>query len=382
MTRPGRPTSEPPRPGRRPGCRPRSSAACRPGCVRPRVRTPHGPGPGLQRRGPKGPSPRRVASWTARRTRSRTGRAAATCSAVTFDAASKRYAVFSPILGRDDRIHPPWVAHASAPCRVRKVARHSSMSHPRRMVGTAAPNRSRTAPSRASLTSVPGGPIRSISSATIANRSTGDGDTGRPATVARATPAAARSSGADRANSPMVSKLEANGVTPLGADRPVGRPPPEDPAVAGGHPDRPAGVGTQGQVDNAGCHRGRRARRRPAGGPVRRGRVDRRREVLVVAAEGVGELVGHRLAHHRRPGRNQRLDDRGRSPRRGPGRGQVRVAGPGHPTGDVDDVLDRQGRAGQRTARLALDQQPGRADERPHRRIVGFSGRDCDKVCH
>ena len=169
---------------------------------------------------------------------------------------------------------------------------------------------------------------------------------------------------------------------PLGADRPVGRPPPEDPAVAGGHPDQPAGVGTQGQVDNAGCHRGRRARRRPAGGPVRRGRVDRRREVLVVAAEGVGELVGHRLAHHRRPGRNQRLDDRGRSPRRGPGRGQVRVAGPGHPTGDVDDVLDRQGRAGQRTARRALDQQPGRADERPHRRIVGFSGRDCDKVCH
>ena len=157
--------------------------------------------------------------------------------------------------------------------------------------------------------------------------------------------------------SARVAREPARGVEARGlgnhareVDPPVGRPQAVETAEARGDSHGAAGVGAEREVDRPRRHRGRGPGRRPAGNEPGRGRIAGGAVEGVLAEDAEGDLVGNRLAGHRRSGPEQALDERGVPFRNRIGAAEVRVPAPGRLTCDVEEVLDRKGEVGERTA--------------------------------
>ena len=135
-----------------------------------------------------------------------------------------------------------------------------------------------------------------------------------------------------------------------GAAQPaVGRLQPEQAAQRGRHADRAVGVGTQRQRHFARRHRRTRAARRAAGHARRVARIAARPIVGVLAGEVVGVLAHVETAHEDRTGRLELAHQRAVA------RGYRSIdvdlrAGSRRQALYVEQVLDREGHAGQRTA--------------------------------
>ena len=147
---------------------------------------------------------------------------------------------------------------------------------------------------------------------------------------------------------------------PGAAEPAVGRPQPEHAAQRRRHADRAVGVGAERQRHQRRRHRRRRAARRAAGDARRIVRIAGRAVMAVLGREAEGVLVHvERADQHRARRRSAAAPARRRAP---PARA-VAVdarAGDGRQSGDVVEVLDREGHAGER---------PGIAPRRhaPHR---------------
>jgi hypothetical protein len=125
---------------------------------------------------------------------------------------------------------------------------------------------------------------------------------------------------------------------------------PVEAAVARRHAHRAACVGAEREVSEAARDQRRRAARRAAGDVVRRTRIERRAVEVVLADQAEGELVGDRPADGARARGEQQFDAH-RVGHRGRMRvAPVRVAAAGPAAGDVDQVLDAEGPAGERSA--------------------------------
>ena len=128
---------------------------------------------------------------------------------------------------------------------------------------------------------------------------------------------------------------------------PVGGAQPVETAEAGRNPDRAAGVGAQGEIDQAARHRGRRAAGGAPGNSPRGFWVQRSAVVGVDAQDAPGQLVGVGFPDHGGAGAHQDLY--------GPGGGfgcgltglPVGIAPAGHMTLDVEDVLGGESQSGQ-----------------------------------
>ncbi len=104
-------------------------------------------------------------------------------------------------------------------------------------------------------------------------------------------------------------------------------------------------------------------------------RIKRSAVKVVLADQAKGQLVGHRLADARRPRRQQLLDAHRMHGRRRMRVASGRIATARLSTGNVNDVLDRDPQAGQRsigrpTKRKCFDKRPAL-----------FEG-DCRRFCH
>ena len=146
---------------------------------------------------------------------------------------------------------------------------------------------------------------------------------------------------------------------PVHRDAAEGRTDPEDAAVARGQAHRAAAVRPEREVHEAGRDRGSRAARRAPRHPIRRGRVERRPVMAVLAGQAVRELVGEGLAREVRAGVEEGLHRRGggagRPVRFEPGR----VPEPRPVTLDLEDVLRRESKPGERPGRGALQRDVG-----------------------
>jgi hypothetical protein len=186
---------------------------------------------------------------------------------------------------------------------------------------------------------------------------------------------AACDAGGDR---PDVVEARREREDPVVRDEPVGRLEPDDPAARGGDADRPARVGAERDVGELRDHGRGRPAARTARRPSRRARVRNGAVVRVLRRHAVRELVEVCLADGDVPGSLQ--------PRYGLGglrRDVVREHGRAvrrpH-AGGVEQVLDREPRAG--TARRELrDPDPvhhSRSAARPG--LAGVAGETCDAL--
>ena len=142
----------------------------------------------------------------------------------------------------------------------------------------------------------------------------------------------------------------------LRRQRPERRLQPHDVVQRRRHPPRPGGVGAEREGDEAARHRHRRARGRAARHDRRVERVPRRRIGRAHPDETGRELVEVGLADRQRPGGAQPRHDEGVALG---GVGEGRAARRRRAPGEVDVVLDREGNAPERPARVVAPEPLG-----------------------